>query len=56
MKTYPIPAPLLQELGKYLQERPWREVNGFLQALGKIATEVDFPLQKSNGEDQPSVQ
>jgi hypothetical protein len=58
MKTYPIPAPLLQEIANYLQRQPWLEVNNFLAAIQKIVIEIDQPhLAKVNGkEDNLPVQ
>lgn len=59
VKTYPIPAPLLQALVNYLRKKPWEEANNFLVEIQRIADVIDnpgpLPPSMNNGSDNESV-
>jgi hypothetical protein len=55
MKTYPIPAPLLQVIVNFLQKQPWIEVNDILGGVNAVVLQTDqpqAPLSKPNGGDE----
>ncbi len=52
MKTYPVPADLLQAVLDYFATRPWREVNGFMVAFEKVAKSAEAGEKAAGGPGQ----
>jgi hypothetical protein len=53
MKTYPIPAPLLQEIVAFLRLQPWLQVNNMLVGINSIVTAIDQPSAfAKNGKEE----
>jgi hypothetical protein len=56
MKTYSIPADLLQKIVDHFQQQPWIVANNILAGINSVVTAVDIPpLPKTNGGDETDV-